>query len=563
MQHTATQHARDCIARGDWSGAAASATRAIAAEESAEAHELLGLASWWLSDIEALFRSRERAWQLYVAADERRRAARVGVWLDWDYRAFRGEPAVAQGWLRRVRRLLATDTDCAEYGWLLMREADAQMARDAAGAAEAAAEAAALGRRHADRDLEHVALSLEGLARVAAGSVSEGMQQLDEATASVVAGEFVDRSAAGVTCCHLIMACDLVRDFDRAGQWCTRVREYCSAWNHPPLFAVCRTQYAGVLMSNGSWADAEAELQSAIIELKAMRPGWTSLGTLQLAELRRRQGRLDEAATMYESLAATPAAWLGLAAIALERGAPSEALRHARHFLRQVPRGNHTARASALELIVLATATMTAALATDRRSRAATEELLELQQLAERVESLALRASAALATAASLSARGDHERATEAFEEAVSLFERAASRYDALRSRLLLAVHLHATGAVDAANAEATAVVRQARELGAASLESNAASLLGLLSSPAPKRRATESTGDTPLTARERDVLALLVEGLTNRQMAAQLSLSPHTVHRHVSNLFTKLGLASRAAAVAYGIRHGFGGTPR
>ena len=187
----ALERARGCITRGDWLGAADAARSAIADDDSAEAHEVLGLACWWLSDIDALFRARERAYQLYVAADERRRAARVGVWLDWDCRAFRGEPAVAQGWLRRVRRLLATDTDCAEYGWLLMREADARMARDAAGAAESAAEAAALGRRHGDRDLEHVALSLEGLARVAAGSVSEGMQQLDEATASIVAGEFV------------------------------------------------------------------------------------------------------------------------------------------------------------------------------------------------------------------------------------------------------------------------------------------------------------------------------------------------------------------------------------
>src|SRR6185369_5198412 len=117
--------------------------------------------------------------------------------------------------------------------------------------------AAALGRRHEDPDLEYLALSLEGLARVAAGEVSEGMQQLDEATAAVVAGEFSDPSAAGVTCCHLITACELVRDFDRAGQWCVRVRDYCKQWDHPPLFAVCRTQYAGVLISSGDWAAAE------------------------------------------------------------------------------------------------------------------------------------------------------------------------------------------------------------------------------------------------------------------------------------------------------------------
>ena len=560
----ALERARGCITRGDWLGAADAARSAIADDDSAEAHEVLGLACWWLSDIDALFRARERAYQLYVAADERRRAARVGVWLDWDCRAFRGEPAVAQGWLRRVRRLLATDTDCAEYGWLLMREADARMARDAAGAAESAAEAAALGRRHGDRDLEHVALSLEGLARVAAGSVSEGMQQLDEATASIVAGEFVDRSAAGVTCCHLIMACDLVRDFDRAGQWCTRVQEYCREWNHPPLFAVCRTQYAGVLMSSGSWDAAESELLSAIRELTEMRPGWISLGTLQLAELRRRQGRLDEAATMYESLAAAPAAWLGLAAIAFERGAPSEAIRHARRFLRQVPRGNHTSRASALELVVLASS----AAASDRHVRDAAEELNELLALAQRVESIALRASATLASAVSLAAHAAITAATEGFEDAVSQFERAAAPYDTLRARLLLALHLRDIDATESAKAEAWAVAQRARALGAASLASRAEGLLDELSvsvsvsaSVPARTTARPFNANAPaITAREREVLSLLVEGLTNRDIAGRLSLSPHTVHRHVSNLFTKLGLSSRAAAVAYGIRHGLGG---
>jgi hypothetical protein len=104
---------------------------------------------------------------------------------------------VANGWLRRARRLLEGHHDSAEYGWLLLREADARLSRGAVAAAAGAADAVALGRRHRDPDLEHLALSLEGLAEVAAGSVAEGMQELDEATAAVVAGEFADRSAAG------------------------------------------------------------------------------------------------------------------------------------------------------------------------------------------------------------------------------------------------------------------------------------------------------------------------------------------------------------------------------
>ncbi|MEO8451200.1 MAG: LuxR C-terminal-related transcriptional regulator [Gemmatimonadota bacterium] len=533
---------RAAILRGDWKTAAQSARRSLESGETAEGHELLGLASWWLSDADTLFNSRERAYRLYLDRDDVQRAARIATRLDWDYRAFRAEPAVASGWLRRARRLLEGDHDSAAYGWLLLREADARLSQDAAGAATGAAEAVTLGRRHQDPDLEYLALSLEGLALVAAGSVVEGMQQLDEATAAVVAGEFADRSAAGVTCCHLITACELVRDFDRAGQWCGRVREYCRRWDHPALFAVCRTQYAGVLVSSGNWAAAETELASAVAEIAQFRPGWLSLGYLRLAELRRRQGRLDEAAVLFESLAASAEAELGLGMIALERGVPAEAERLARRVLRQVSRGNHTARASALELIVLAATA-------DGRADAALEELTELEKLAVSVESDAIRGSARLAAAGVAARRGRPTEARTALEEAASLFDRAGAPYDGLRARLMLAEQLQTEGALEAAAAEAAAAAKQARLLGARGLENRATALSRSLRAR-PGRQAS-------LTAREREVLAHVVRGLTNRQIAGRLGVSQHTIHRHVANVFTKLGLSSRAAAVAFAVRNG------
>lgn len=538
------ERARAAILKGDWKVAANSARDSLSHAETAEAHELLGLACWWLSDAESLFLSRERAYRLFLERKEVRRAARIATWLDWDYRAFRGEPAVANGWLRRARRLLAGHEDSVEYGWLLLREADALMPADAVAAAAGAALAVALGRLHGDRDLEYLALSFEGLAQVAAGSVVAGMQQLDEATAAVISGEFADPSAAGATCCHLISACELVRDFDRAGQWCDRVREYCRLWDHPPLLAVCRTQYAGVLVSSGDWAAAETELASAVAELTELRPGWISRGQVRLAELRRRQGRLDEATTLFEPLSKKPEAGLGLGAIALELGNPAEAERQARRVLRQISRGNHTARASALELVVLAGAA---------GGRAATvqRELAELEQLAEDVESDAIRGSSRLAGATVAAARGAHTEARNALEEAAALFERAGAPYDNLRARLMLAEQLQTEGALAAASAEAAAAAKQARQLGARTLENRAAALVRNLSAKPDQKSA--------LTAREREVLAQVVRGLTNRQIATRLGVSQHTVHRHVANLFTKTGLSSRAAAVAFALRNGIG----
>lgn len=532
--------ARTGILKGDWKAAAQSARDSLAERETAEAHELLGLACWWLSDIETLFESRERAYRLYLNQNDVRHAARIATCLDWDYRAFRGAPAVANGWLRRAHRLLEEHHDSVEYGWLLLREADVRLATDAPAAAAGAALALELGRRHRDADLEYSALSLEGLARVAAGEVSEGMQQLDEATAAVVAGEFTDRSAAGVTCCHLITACELVRDFDRAGQWCGRVKEYCARWDHPPLFAVCRTQYAGVLISSGDWKGAERELDSAVGELARLRPGWISLGSLGLAELRRRQGRLEEAAELFEKSATSPQGGLGLAAIALEKGVPTEAERLGRRVLRQASPGNHTARATALELMILAAAA-------SGRADTIEAELNELEQLAAGVESEAIRASARLAAGAVAAARGNTSEARTALEDAAARFDRAGLPYDCLRARLMLAEELQTEGAIVAAAAEAGAVAKQARHLGAKTLESRAAAL---------GHSARPGTAPTSLTRREREVLTLVARGLTNRRIAGQLGVSQHTVHRHLANVFTRLGLSSRAAAVAFALRN-------
>ena len=59
------------------------------------------------------------------------------------------------------------------------------------------------------------------------------------------------------------------------------------------------------------------------------------------------------------------------------------------------------------------------------------------------------------------------------------------------------------------------------------------------------------------LTAREVQVLRLVAAGKTNRAIAADLFLSDRTIQRHLSNIFIKLGLASRSAATAYAYEHG------
>src|SRR5689334_21709325 len=111
---------RDCLTAAEAlsSGAWEEARDAFAAEldrgERPEAYEGLGLTAWWLDLAPSVFESRERAYRLYLERGDKPAAARVAVWLAWDYWAFRGENAVASGWLQRARRLVEDYPDSVE-----------------------------------------------------------------------------------------------------------------------------------------------------------------------------------------------------------------------------------------------------------------------------------------------------------------------------------------------------------------------------------------------------------------------------------------------------------------
>jgi hypothetical protein len=189
----------EALRRGAWTEARDAFSAALRAEETPEAHEGLGLAAWWLDLAEEVFDSRERAYRGFSERGDNPAAARVAVWLAWDYWAFRGESAVASGWLQRARRLLADQPDCSERAWLEIREGSMALFED--GDTDRAHELAGIGMRVAaavgDGDLEMLGRSVQGLALVTSGAVAEGMRSLDEVSAAVIAGEMHDLVAIG------------------------------------------------------------------------------------------------------------------------------------------------------------------------------------------------------------------------------------------------------------------------------------------------------------------------------------------------------------------------------
>ena len=292
---------RAALARGDWQAARIAFEAALQTGENPEALEGLGLAAWWLDLADVVFDARERAYRLYRERDDSLGAARMAVWLAWDTAAFRGEQAIANGWLQRAHRLLQGLPDATEHAWLALRRGIFTLLDDGdpQEAEKLASDAVRIGQSLGAVDYEMVGRALHGFARVTAGGVAEGLQELDEVNAAVLAGELSDRVLIGLACCYLIAACERIRDYERAVQWCDRLKAFCTKWELRPLFAVCRTQYASVCMWRGAWEEAERELTVAADELAASRPAMTEEGLVRLGELRRRQGKLDEAMALF------------------------------------------------------------------------------------------------------------------------------------------------------------------------------------------------------------------------------------------------------------------------
>lgn len=534
------------VSQGAWSEARDHFEAALAEEETAEALEGLGLAAWFLDDIPVVFDARERAYRLYRERDDRQGAARIAAHLAMDYGLLRAEEAVAQGWFQRAQRLLEGMESTPEHGFLAIQAGvmaiDAM--HDTAGALAAAAQAIQIGRAIGNTDLEMAGMATEGVALVSNGQVEEGMRRLDEAIAAATAGEMRDPLMIGLSSCYMMFACERVRDLDRAMQWCERVKEFAREAGLRFLLSICRAHYGGILTAHGEWQEAEGELRSVVEEMLETMPGLVHDGLQRLAELRRRQGRLEEARELLVRIEDHVFSQLGLAAVALDRGDHEEAAERAERFVRQVSGDNITERAAGHEILVRARV----ALGDLDAARAA---LVELQGVANTARTPLLRAAALAAEGLIATPDGDLDRARRLLEDAVDLFRQDRAPFDAARARTDLARVLAELGRGEDAAREAEEALEALRGMGAEAEVQRAEALLNEIRG----RGRAEPSG--PLTGREVEVLRLVADGLSNADVAERLMLSEHTVKRHVANILTKLDVGSRAAAVAKASREG------
>jgi DNA-binding CsgD family transcriptional regulator len=500
--------------------------------------ELLATAAYLLGRVEECLRALQRAQQLHAERGDRRRAARCAFWL-WFHLVNRGELAQASGWLARANRLLEHEPECAERGYLLASVAFQQvMAGDHAGAGRAAARAAAIGRRAADADLVALALVLHGRAMVREGRVDEGLVLLDEAMVAVVAGE-LSPPVAGTVYCSMIDGCREISEWRRAQEWTAALAAWCGKQPDMVTFSgQCLVHRAEILHLHGAWPQAVEEARRAGERLVQGADSHVSGAAFyQQAEVSRVVGDFTAAEDAYRQasrwgLEPQP----GLALLRLAQGRTDAAEAAIRRVVAETSETLGRAKLLPAQVeIMLAVGDVPAA-------RHAADELTGI---AERYATPALRAMAGHAHGAVLLAEGDAGAAVVALRGAWRTWRELEAPYEAARVRVLVGLGCRAMGDEEAAAMELDAACGVLAQLGAAPDLARLATL--------DRSDAAEGHG---LTARELQVLRLVAAGNTNHAIATELVLAEKTVDRHVSNIYTKLGVSSRAAATAYAYQH-------
>ncbi|HEY0902633.1 MAG TPA: response regulator transcription factor [Marmoricola sp.] len=480
-----------------------------------------------LGRMEDYYAIREHAYETRLAAGDLVGAAMAAFWAGMQ-RVVAGDAAVGSGWLARAGRLVAEDgSDSVPAAFLQMAAAfEALVGGDVDRSLTLLDEAVAAGRRLRAPDLVALATHQQGIVLLQAGRTDEGLARLDEAMVELAAGR-LSPMVTGIVYCGVLAGCWSAYELDRAQQWTAAMTDWCDAQAELGNFTgECKVRRAELKQLRGEWQAAEAEL-GGVDPVDAWAAG---MAAYLRGNLDRLQGRFDTAEDSFAEaarLGCDPQP--GLALLRLATGKVQAAAAMVRRCLAEAHEDGKR-----VEVLVAATEVMVAADEVEgARSAVSQLDVLATKCRTPVVQALAAQCAASVALA--------EERPGDALAPARAALRHwveIGARYQEARTRLLIAAACSALGDDESSR----------RELGAAEAE------LDSLGAVPDLARLGPGTG--PLSRRETEVLRLVAEGATNREVAQRLVLSERTVDRHVSNILAKLGVPSRAAATAYAFEH-------
>ncbi len=500
--------------------------------------ELLARSAYMLGRDDDYVRGLERAHHGHLDAGEVPGAARCTWWIGHNL-LMRGETARANGWFGRGDRLLDREgRDCVERGYLLIPVG--LQADDARTAYATWTEAAATGERYGDPDLVTLARMGQGHVLVRQGRTEEGFRLVDETMVAVTTGE-LSPIVAGIVYCNTIKFCQDAHDVRRAREWTTALTEWCD--RQPDMVAhtgVCLVHRAEVMQLQGAWQAALEEVQQAGGRLGqgVLNQRISGSALYRQGEIQRLQGEFAAAEEAYR--AASRLGFEPQPGLALLRLAQGKAAAAATAIGRVADETEEPLKRA--DLLPAYVEIMLAMDDLEEARRASGE----LDAISETHASDLLRALAAQADGAVVLAEGDARAALGSLRRALTAWQDIEAPYETARTRILLGMACRRLGDDDAAALELEAARTVFEELGAGPDLTRVDSLV----TSAPSKRTHG------LSPRELEVLRHVAGGKTNKQIATELVLSERTIERHVSNIFVKLGVSTRAAATAFAYEH-------
>lgn len=499
--------------------------------------EMLAVAANLIGRDQDSLRALERAHLDHLRAGRRDRAAlsacRAALIL-----LLRGEVAQAGGWMSHAERIveeLGAGVPVAAQGWLLIPAAIAAVSDGNAGTARDLADRmVAIATAVDDHDLLAFGRLSAAQAALVAGDIALSMRMFDDVMVSVTMGD-VSPIPTGIIYCAVVDGCIEACDLRRAAEWTEALRRWCDSQpDLVPYRGQCMVHRSQVLLAHGAWADAATEAERACRRLADPLHPALGLAHYQRGEVHRLHGELGAAAHAYRAASRhghDPVP--GFALLRLAEGDVGSAVRTVRRMLDE-----HSTGPARSGLLPAAVEVQLAA----GDTAAARELANELTSFATSMGMAMLEASAEYADGTVLLASRDAPAAIAALRAACKRWRDLQVPYEVARTRFQLGLAYRAAGDDDAAALELDSARAAFESLGA--------------SVDVARTEARGPAEQGLLTERECQVLRLVAAGKANREIAAELTISEHTVSRHLQNMFMKLGVTSRAAATAYAYEH-------